>query len=122
MDDLEKFKEFVRENNPFVPELLNEFYLVRKIDKVEDITDSDWIHLMDEYDAAGITWKAQIMAQEVEDALGDDEHYCYVQEYRKDGRMGVIIDGVQELLGSERECELYLNGFLRALEIKNENQ
>ena len=41
MDDLERFKKFVRENNPFVPDLLQEFELVRKIESVEDIDDCD---------------------------------------------------------------------------------
>lgn len=118
--DLERFKKFVKYNNPFVHELLQEFELVRKIDSVEDITDSDWIRLMVEYDAAGITWKAQVMAQEVEDALGSEEHYCYVHEYPKDGRMGVNVDGMQEFLGKQSECELYLQGFLKALELKKE--
>lgn len=120
MDDLERFKKFVRENNPFVPDLLQEFELVRKIDSVEDITDSDWLKLMVEYEAAGITWKIQVLEQEIEDALGDEEHDCYVHNYQAVGQVGVIVDGVQELLGSERECELYLKGFLRALELKKE--
>ena len=122
MEDLERFKKFVRENNPMVPDLLQEFETVRKIDSVKDIDDCDWIHLMDEYDAANITWKAQMMAQEVEDALGSDEYTCHIQEYQKTGHVGVIIDGIQEFLGKKSECEIYLQGFLRALEITNENQ
>ena len=122
MEDLERFKKFVRENNPMVPDLLQEFEPVRKIDSVKDIGDCDWINLMDEYDAANITWKAQMMAQEVEDALGSDEYTCHIQEYTKTGHVGVIIDGTQEFLGKKSECENYLQGFLRALEIKNENQ
>ena len=122
MEDLERFKKFVRENNPMVPDLLQEFEQVRKIDSVKDIDDCDWIHLMDEYDAANITWKAQMMAQEVEDALGSDEYTCHIQEYPKTGRVGVIIDGTQEFIGKKSECEIYLQGFLRALEITNENQ
>lgn len=122
MEDLERFKKFVRENNPMIPDLLQEFELVRKIDSVEDIDDCDWIHLMDEYDAANITWKAQVMAQEVEDVLGSDEYTCYIQEYPKTGRIGVIIDGTQEFLGKKSECENFLQGFLRALEIIKENQ
>ena len=122
MEDLERFKKFVRENNPMVPDLLQEFEPVRKIDSVEYIDDCDWIHLMDEYDAANITWKAQMMAQEVEDALGSDEYTCHIQEYQKTCRVGVIIDGTQEFIGKKSECEIYLQGFLRALEITNENQ
>ena len=122
MEDLERFKKFVRENNPMVPDLLQEFEQVRKIDSVEDIDDCDWIHIMDEYDAANITWKAQMMAHEVEDALGSDEYTCHIQEYPKTGRVGVIIDGTQEFIGKKSECEIYLHGFLRALEITNENQ
>ena len=122
MEDLERFKKFVRENNPMVPDLLQEFEQVRKIDSVEDINDCDWIHIMDEYDAANITWKAQMMAHEVEDALGSDEYTCHIQEYPKTGRVGVIIDGTQEFIGKKSECEIYLQGFLRALEITNENQ
>ena len=56
MEDLERFKKFVRDNNPMVPDLLQEFEQSAKIDSVEDIDDCDWIHLMDEYDAANITW------------------------------------------------------------------
>ena len=63
MEDLERFKKFVRDNNPMVPDLLQEFDQSAKIDSVEDIDDCDWIHLMDEYDAANITWKAQMMAK-----------------------------------------------------------
>ena len=120
MDDLERFKKFVRENNPFVPDLLQEFEPVRKIDSVDDIDDCDWIDLMDEYDAANITWKAQIMAQEVEDALGNEKHTCYIQEYPKVGRIGVIVDGMQVFLGTISECEIFLQGFLKALELKKE--
>ena len=65
MEDLERFKKFVRENNPMVHDLLQEFEPVRNIDSVKDIDDCEWIHLMDEYDAANITWKAQMMAKEV---------------------------------------------------------
>lgn len=122
MEDLERFKKFVRENNPMVPYLLQEFEQVRKIDSVKDIGDCDWINLMDEYDAANITWKAQMMAKEVEDSLGSDEYTCHIQEYPKTGRVGVIIDGTQEFIGKKSECEIYLQGFLRALEITNENQ
>ena len=122
MEDLERFKKFVRENNPMVPDLLQEFEPVRNIDSVKDIDDCEWIHLMDEYDAANITWKAQMMAKEVEDALGSDEYTCHIQEYPKTGRVGVIIDGTQEFLGKKSECENYLHGFLRALEIAKENQ
>ena len=122
MEDLERFKKFVRENNPMVPDLLQEFEQSAKIDSVEDIDDCDWIHLMDEYDAANITWKAQMMAQEAEDALGRYEYTCHIQEYPNSGLVGVIIDGTQEFLGKKSECENYLQGFLRALEIKNENQ
>lgn len=122
MEDLERFKKFVRENNPMVPDLLQEFDPVRKIDSVKDIDDCYWIHLMDEYDAANINWKAQMMANEVEDALGSDEYTCHIQEYHKTGHVGVIIDGTQEFLGKKSECENYLKGFLRALEITKENQ
>ena len=122
MEDLERFKKFVRDNNPMVPDLLQEFEQSEKIDSVKDIGDCDWIHLMDEYDAANITWKAQMMAKEVEDALGSDEYTCHIQEYPKTGRVGVIIDGTQEFIGKKSECEIYLQGFLRALKITNENQ
>ena len=122
MEDLERFKKFVRDNNPMVPDLLQEFEQSAKIDSVKDIGDCDWIHLMDEYDAANITWKAQMMAKEVEDALGSDEYTCHIQEYPKTGRVGVIIDGTQEFIGKKSECEIYLQGFLRALKITNENQ
>ena len=122
MEDLERFKKFVRDNNPMVPDLLQEFEQSAKIDSVKDIGDCDWIHLMDEYDAANITWKAQMMAKEVEDALGSDEYTCHIQEYPKTGRVGVIIDGTHEFIGKKSECENYLQGFLRALKITNENQ
>ena len=122
MEDLERFKKLVRDNNPMVPDRLQEFEQSAKIDSVEDIDDCDWIHLMDEYDAANITWKDQMMAEEMEDAVGSDEYRWERQEYQKTGRVGVIIDGTQEFIGKKSECEIYLQGFLKALEITNENQ
>lgn len=79
---------------------------------------------MDEYDAANIPWKSEVMAQEVEDALGgEDEHTCYIQHYNQShGLFGIIIDGTQEVLGGESECEIFLQGFLKAMEIIKENQ
>ena len=122
-EKLERFKEYVNRVCGFPTDVVDEFANVRDdINTIDDITDDDWIKLMEVYKSSNIDWENDNEAYDKDGnelRVGDQvsfhdpkEHYwyandsiCKVLTVNPDGT--IKLDGGYGKTNPEETCSLY---------------